>query len=158
MVFIALVAAFVTVLILGIVVDRLPDWYERSQQPPPPRYRYANPTGQSSSGLSGSSFGIGSVFSDDDALSSSSMSSMSSESSPLSSDSPTSLFDHATHHHDDDWNRVNPATGLPMVGSIDVGGNPYGMSDMSSSFDNDWHHGSAFDDHWSSGSSFDDRW
>ena len=48
-------------------------------------------------------------------------------------------------HHE-----INPATGLPMVGGVDAGGNPYGF-DSSSSFDhsfqdlgnsyhNDFHH------------------
>lgn len=46
---------------------------------------------------------------------------------------------------------VNPATGLPMMGAIDVGGNPFG-TDLSSHHQDDWHHtthdtGSKFDDH-----------
>ena len=47
-------------------------------------------------------------------------------------------------------NEINPATGLPMAGGVDVGGNPYGV-DLSSSFEhsfqdlgnsyhNDFHH------------------
>lgn len=32
------------------------------------------------------------------------------------------------------FDSINPATGLPMSGGVDVGGNPYG-SDLSSSFD-----------------------
>lgn len=61
----------------------------------------------------------------------------------ISDDSSSSLL------HDDAFSgsSINPATGLPMVGAIDVEGNPYG-TDLHSSFD---HH-----DHFSSSpSSFD---
>jgi len=50
-----------------------------------------------------------------------------------------------------DASTINPATGLPMTGGIDVAGNPYG-TDLSGS-GHDWHHhdqyrwGSSFDDH-----------
>ena len=71
-----------------------------------------------------------------------------------------------------DWEssscRINPATGLPMVGGcggVDVQGNPYGTDlhsddDSSSSsiaIDTD-STGSAFDDYWNSTSAFDDSW
>jgi hypothetical protein len=49
----------------------------------------------------------------------------------------------------DAWHRTNPATGLPMMGGVDVGGNPYGISDSTSLFS---------DSSMSSGSLFDDRW
>lgn len=53
---------------------------------------------------------------------------------------------------------INPANGLPMMGCVDIEGNPYG-TDMS----HDWHNddlfntGSLSDDSWSSGFS-DDSW
>jgi hypothetical protein len=45
---------------------------------------------------------------------------------------------------------INPATGLPMIGGIDVAGNPFG-TDLSSHHHDHWQHdlhrsGSAFDD------------
>lgn len=51
----------------------------------------------------------------------------------------------------DQGSGVNPATGLPMVGGVDVGGSPYG-TDLSSHHRDDWHtgthgSGSGFDDH-----------
>ena len=48
--------------------------------------------------------------------------------------------------------QINPATGLPMCGGVDVMGNPYGMS---SSFDD--HHSFSSDDFGCSISSFDDH-
>lgn len=63
------------------------------------------------------------------------------------------------HNHE-----INPATGLPMVGGIDVAGNPYGVADSASTpdlppsslfdhqhdhdwHDHDWHHHhSSWDD------------
>jgi hypothetical protein len=46
---------------------------------------------------------------------------------------------------------INPATGLPMTGGIDVASNPFG-TDLSSHHHDRWHHdphhsGSAFNDH-----------
>ena len=43
-------------------------------------------------------------------------------------------------HRDDNWvwgpsSDVNPATGLPMCGAVDVGGNVYGCSSSWSTFD-----------------------
>jgi hypothetical protein len=62
--------------------------------------------------------------------------------------------------HDDDWGpRINPANGLPMLGSLDIEGNPYGCSSSHESmFDHFSGHDSAFDS-WhchGSGSGFDD--
>jgi hypothetical protein len=50
---------------------------------------------------------------------------------------------------------INPATGLPMTGGVDVAGNPFG-TDLSSYGHDSWHHdphraGSSFDDHYSGG-------
>ncbi|MGO4891572.1 hypothetical protein [Flavobacterium sp. W21_SRS_FM6] len=59
--------------------------------------------------------------------------------------------------NDDDWG-VNPATGLPMTGCIDVAGNPYG-SDMSHDvdiFSNDDLNSSVIDDFEISSTSDDD--
>lgn len=58
----------------------------------------------------------------------------------------------------DDSSRINPATGLPMVGGIggfDIGGNPYGF-DNSELMHNDNSLDLISDDHWTSSSSFDD--
>jgi len=46
---------------------------------------------------------------------------------------------------------INPATGLPITGGVDVAGNPFG-TDLSNHGQDSWHHdphrsGSAFDDH-----------
>jgi hypothetical protein len=58
----------------------------------------------------------------------------------------------------DDSSRINPATGLPMVGGIggfDIGGNPYGFDDNNlTHIDNSLD--LINDDHWTSSSSFDD--
>jgi hypothetical protein len=50
--------------------------------------------------------------------------------------------------------RINPATGLPMIGGggVDVQGNPYG-TDLQ-----DHHHHSSTHDSWSSSSSDHDDW
>jgi len=53
--------------------------------------------------------------------------------------------------YSDDYSEINPATGLPMIGEVDVAGNPYGTSDDDYSFDNNW-----CDDSWNNFSSFDD--
>ena len=61
-----------------------------------------------------------------------------------------SINDVNTNNPSSIHNEINPATGLPMVGGADAGGNPYGF-DSSSSFDhsfqdlgnsyhNDFHH------------------
>lgn len=61
-----------------------------------------------------------------------------------------SINDVNTNNPSSIHNEINPATGLPMVGGVDTGGNPYGF-DSSSSFDhsfqdlgnsyhNDFHH------------------
>ncbi|MDR6790735.1 hypothetical protein J2Y58_004118 [Sphingomonas sp. BE138] len=47
---------------------------------------------------------------------------------------------------------INPVTGLPMTGGVDVAGNPFG-TDLSSHHHDHWQHdphrsGSAFDDHY----------
>ncbi|MGK6325433.1 hypothetical protein ACMGDM_20380 [Sphingomonas sp. DT-51] len=63
------------------------------------------------------------------------------------------------HHHSDDHTRINPATGLPMmgnnIGGVDVGGSPFGTDSHrwhddhgsrafhESSSSTDWHHTSA---------------
>ncbi|WCT75885.1 hypothetical protein PQ455_20630 (plasmid) [Sphingomonas naphthae] len=44
---------------------------------------------------------------------------------------------------------INPATGLPMTGGIDVAGNPFGI-DLSSHRHDDWQH-----DHYETGSTTD---
>lgn len=82
-----------------------------------------------------------------------------SDSESYSSDS------HWTNTTDD--TQINPATGLPMIGGVDVAGNPFGtdLSDYhtsSSGFNDDWSSSttSSFDDDWSSSSTsgFDDDW
>ena len=61
-----------------------------------------------------------------------------------------SINDVNTNNSSSIHHEINPATGLPMVGGVDAGGNPYGF-DSSSSFDhsfqdlgksyhNDFHH------------------
>ena len=61
-----------------------------------------------------------------------------------------SINDVNTNNSSSIHHEINPATGLPMVGGVDTGGNPYGF-DSSSSFDhsfqdlgnsyhNDFHH------------------
>ena len=45
-----------------------------------------------------------------------------------------SINDVNTNNPSSIHNEINPATGLPMVGGVDAGGNPYGF-DSSSSFD-----------------------
>lgn len=61
-----------------------------------------------------------------------------------------SMNDVNTNNSSSIHHEINPATGLPMVGGVDAGGNPYGF-DSSSSFDhsfqdlgnsyhNDFHH------------------
>lgn len=79
-------------------------------------------------------------------------------------------FDHANtaapRHHDDSTDihstimdeGINPATGLPMSGGIDLAGNPYGFdnSDFSNTGLDDWSSTSSFDDHNNWTNSFDD--
>jgi len=100
-------------------------------------------TGASSAGLAGSISGNSSE--DDDS---------SMFTAGLITTSSSSLFDDSAL---DSTFSINPANGLPMVGCVDVCGNPYG-SDAS-----DWHDysvtsSSIFDDHFSSSCSmFDDH-
>jgi len=62
----------------------------------------------------------------------------------------------------DDTGSINPANGLPMVGAVDIEGNPFGTdghhdsfdNDVTSCLDHDWST-SICDDSWSS-SCFDD--
>jgi hypothetical protein len=50
--------------------------------------------------------------------------------SSLSDFGSASLFDTSMSNHSCD---INPASGLPMMGSIDVAGNPFGCDDSMSS-------------------------
>ena len=43
----------------------------------------------------------------------------------------TGLFDYAGIFGDDSLHRINPATGLPMNGSLDIGGSPFGWDSHS---------------------------
>lgn len=66
------------------------------------------------------------------------------------SNDPADLFDSTSSGPS-----INPATGLPMVGGVDIEGNPYGVGSIDHDFMNDSFSTCGFDDGFC-GSSFDD--
>ena len=51
---------------------------------------------------------------------------------------------------------INPATGLPMTGGVNVAGNPFGI-DLSSHGRDNWHHDIGYHDPHRAESSFEDH-
>lgn len=74
----------------------------------------------------------------------------------MASSNAITSFDH--HPHDPFESTINPATGLPMAGGVDIAGNPYGcdLSSMHGIGSTDWTStgGLSGHDSWSSTDSF----